>query len=134
MTAVPAAQRWEIEDLYSRYNHAVDRFRADEFAELFASDGYFESSARHEGREALRAFVVAREARLADAEVINQQHWTSNLVLNVRGDRASAECYLMRLGTDGNTGKTTLLGTGRYIDELVRIDGNWLFASRKVRQ
>lgn len=132
--AYQAALRWEIEDLYSRYNHAVDRFQADEFVELFAPDGYFESSSRHEGREALREFVAARKARLADAEVTNQQHWTSNLVLRIRGNHVSAECYLMRIGTDRATGNAIVLGTGKYIDELVQIDGIWLFASRKVQQ
>lgn len=127
-----ASQRWEIEDLYSRYNQAVDRFQAAEFADLFAPDGWFESSARHTGKESLRAFVVAREARLADSDVTDQRHWTSNLVVDFKDGHAEAECYLMRVGTERATGTVRILGTGRYVDRLVRIDGRWRFASRKV--
>jgi hypothetical protein len=56
-------------------------------------------------------------------------HWSSNPVIDIDGDRATAETdmIVVKRGDDGRT-KITL--AARYRDRLARHEGRWLFTSR----
>lgn len=115
-----------IQQLYARYNHAIDFGDAEAWAECFTPDGVFASSARREtvGREALRAFAEAFSRQMKG------RHWTNNLVVEGDGDEASGRCYLALyvLGEGG----ARLMTTGVYHDELVRTAQGWRFRRRDV--
>ena len=58
----------------------------------------------------------------------------SNVLVDVDGDRATSECYVMafaRVRTDDGTGDS--LTTARLLDRLERRDGRWGIAHRQLR-
>ena len=122
-----AEDQLAIQQLYARYNHAIDSGKADAWAETFTEDGVFASSASGTttGREALRAFATAFSSRL------KARHWTNNLVLEATPDGAKGTCYLMLLRlSEGQPASP--IATGIYRDDLVKGAQGWRFAKRDV--
>lgn len=116
-----------IQQLYARYNHAIDSGDAQGWAACFIPNGSFTSSASGSlsGSDALASFAAGFAARL------KARHWTNNLVLEAEGTGAAGKCYLMLLRlAEGQP--ASVLATGIYDDHLVKRDGAWLFASRNV--
>ena len=114
--------RLAIQDLAARYNVAIDSGDAEAWAATFTPDGSFESGGRtHQGTEALTAFAKGFAERMAGA-----RHWNNNILVEGEGDQASLHCYLL-LMRGGQ-----VVTSGRYEDTLRRVDGRWLFASRRV--
>lgn len=121
-----ADDRLDIQDLYGRYNHAIDFGDAEGWAACFTADGVFSSAqGSFSGPEQLAAFAKGY------ADNIKGRHWVSNLVIEADGDGAKAKCYLVlyRLGGEGGP---SILTTGVYNDVLVRDGGAWRFKSRTV--
>lgn len=119
--------RLAIQDLYSAYNHAIDYGDADAFGACFTADGSLDTGHGDPtvGTEALTAFVA----------VVNQmmpgmRHSISNLLLEGDGDAATGRAYLWsyRAGASGHD----VVLTGRYTDELRKVDGAWRFAVRTL--
>ncbi|PFG73047.1 nuclear transport factor 2 family protein [Tepidiforma thermophila] len=117
-----------IQQLYARYNHAIDSGNGAAWAACFTPDGRFSSaSGTFEGREQLEAFGNAFATRM------KARHWTNNLVLDGDGETASGSCYLMLLRlAPGEQPPASILVTAIYRDELVRTAEGWKFASRTV--
>ena len=114
--------RFAIQDLIARYNHAIDGGTPEDWAATFAPDGTFESRGEfHAGTDALVAFARGFQERLPGA-----RHWNNNLVIEGDGDEASTKCYLMLWHEGAPVSEST------YVDTLKRIDGQWRFTSRKV--
>jgi len=121
--------RAEIQDLVVKYFVAADDDDLDAIGALFAPDGKFELGGGAEpvsGRENVKAFV--KDFRAPMGPTIHTPDYT--LVQSVNGDRATA---LSGAHLELARGGTTLWGAVRYEDELVRIDGTWLFASRAMK-
>jgi 3-phenylpropionate/cinnamic acid dioxygenase small subunit len=121
-----ADDRLAIQDLYGRYNHAIDFGDAEGWANTFTADGTFESGrGSFSGADALAEFARGYAAQMKG------RHWTNNLVVDADGDGARGKCYLIlyRLGGEGGP---SVLTTGVYHDELVRDGSTWRFKSRKV--
>ncbi len=115
-----------IQQLYARYNHAIDFGRAEEWANCFTADGVFSSGAAGEytGRDALTEFAKGFSSR------IKGRHWTNNLVLEADGDGARGSCYLQLLRLGGES--PVIMLTGVYEDALVRTPEGWKFSRRTV--
>lgn len=65
---------------------------------------------------------------------IATQHRISNLSIEVDGDTAKAECYVMAFHVeDGDDGKVLHTFNGRYIDHHEQRDGVWKIAKRFLR-
>jgi hypothetical protein len=115
-----------IEQLYARYNHAIDFGDAAGWAACFTGDGTFSSATGNfAGTEQLTNFAAGFASRL------KARHWTNNLVIEPDGDAAKGTCYLMLLRLGEGT-PASILTTGVYTDRIVRVDGAWKFASRSV--
>ena len=66
------------------------------------------------------------------AAMVLTRHVVTNTIIHVDGDRAGSECYVtvtLRLERDGTL--IDILGGGRYIDTLERIDGAWAIQHRQ---
>lgn len=114
-----------IQQLYARYNHAIDFGDADGWAACFTEDGVFSAPGTEvAGRESLRTFAADFSTRM------RARHWTNNLLIDGDGDVARGRCYLalLRLGEEG----VRIAATGRYEDELVRAGEGWRFRRRTV--
>jgi hypothetical protein len=125
-----ALQRLEdqlaIRELVARYNYAIDEERPEEWVATFVPDGTFESTAlgTHSGADALLAFAKGYIA------AFEGRHVTSDFVVTVNGDDATARCYL--IAVNAKTAPPSILTTAVYDDVLRRTPDGWRFVHRKV--
>jgi len=136
-----AEDRAQIEDLQARYMFALDFRDADSYAATFSTDGVLDYGAGAvRGRDAIRNLIAGLNKR-AEAEAAKDtsglrpaagRHNIANIVLQIDGDKASGRAYWFHMGNN-NPGRTAVLDSfGHYEDEMVRVDGKWLFSKRKI--
>lgn len=125
----------EIQQLYARYNFAIDLRDVETWLECFTVDGSLGMAVKEgdatpppvtTGRDALRAQVQVIAASRAAAGY----HWNANVHLTTSETGATGRCYFMLVRPKEGGGELSL--TGYYQDELVRLDGRWMFRSRRV--
>jgi hypothetical protein len=122
--ALSAQDQAEIQQLYAKYNHAIDSGEAEEWAATFTPNGVFNE--RFTGREALIGFVNNWKA-----SGLVRRHWNSNLLLTGDSRRARGSVYLMLMNV--GVKPAAVLATGMYVDELVKTDAGWRFERRVVK-
>ena len=127
--ALSVEDQLAIQQLYAKYNHAIDSGNGAGWAATFADDGVFSSATgTFTGSEQLSGFASAFPARL------KARHWINNLVVEGDGPKATGSCYLVlyRL-TPGEQPPASVLTTAIYNDELAKApDGQWRFTKRTV--
>ena len=118
-----------IQQLYARYNHAIDSGKADAWAACFTPEGTFESpQGVFTGNEGLIGFAKGFHAQMKG----KARHWTNNLVIEGNGGTASGTCYLV-LNMGGEPGKPpSAAAAGIYLDQLAKQAGEWKFTRRAV--
>ncbi|MBV9785450.1 MAG: nuclear transport factor 2 family protein [Acidisphaera sp.] len=126
------AERFDIDDLFTRYAAAIDRGDVGEIVACFVPDGWLDSPivGRYEGPDGIRAFAEMN-ARAVHERGVRMRHVISNLRIDIEGDRGRATCYLLDIVT--RDGVSELLSPGEYDCELIRTAEGWRFASRIVR-
>jgi SnoaL-like domain len=115
----------EIEQLYARYNIALDSGDAEAWVATFTPDGTFNTSS---GREGLLKFAKEWHEKRNGA---NRRHWNSNLRLMGTPEGAEGSVYLMLL--DVSTRPASIALTGMYSDTLVKTADGWRFKKRQVK-
>jgi hypothetical protein len=116
-------ERALIENLQARYLFALDFKDHDLYVSTFTPDGILDvGNGPVVGREAIKAAV---------ANMPGGRHHITNLVLRIDGDRATARAGWMHTGKNAE-GRMTIGGFGHYEDDLVKVDGEWLFARRRI--
>lgn len=124
--------REAIHALLMAYRRHLDARDFAAFARLFARDGEWHGGSGHErGPAAIQAMLEERIGPRVEAPGPTHFHVVGNERIEPDGDRAGATStwMLLRRG-DGDVPELVLLG--RYVDELVREDGEWRFASRQA--
>jgi hypothetical protein len=114
----------EIQQLYAKYNHAIDSGNSEEWAATFTPDGVFNN--RFTGRDALIGFVNNWKVNGT-----SRRHWNSNLIVTATAQGAKGSVYLMLL--DVSIKPAGVLSTGVYSDELVKTAEGWRFKTRAVK-
>lgn len=118
-----AEDRALIENLQARYLFALDFKDHDLYVTTFTPDGILDvGNGEVIGREAIKAAV---------ANMPGGRHHITNLVLRIDGDHAIARAGWLHTGKN-NEGRMTIGGFGHYEDDLVKVDGEWLFAKRRI--
>jgi len=118
----------QIQQLYARYNHAIDGGQADAWAATFTADGVFNSGqGEFTGTAALAQFAGG----FANQFKGKARHWTNNLVIDDAPGGAKGTCYLA-LYMLGGEGGPKILVTGIYRDELAKGADGWRFTKRAV--
>lgn len=140
-----AQDRAEIEDLMARYLFAMDYNDFDTYAETFTEDGTLEfARGAVTGRENIRAAAKGFKEAVAgiytdvDGNPAILRHVLCQSVIRVEGDKAWHTGFWFETANDGPreaSGRfTPTLGTfGIYEDELMRVNGEWLFAYRNIK-
>jgi SnoaL-like domain len=130
-----AEDRAAIEDLQARYLFALDFHDPDLYVSTFTQDGVLDyGSGEVKGREAIKD-VITRMPSPAKAEGLRPaaaRHNISNVVIKVDGNKAAGRSYWFHYSNDNPQRRGVFDGFGHYEDELVKIDGKWLFAKRKI--
>ncbi|HJQ85048.1 MAG TPA: nuclear transport factor 2 family protein [Candidatus Binatia bacterium] len=127
MSQLSADDRVAIAEIMGRYCHALDLGRWEEFPHLFTDDCRLDFGTLmgvFEGRDGVARFVETMRAL-----GLFMRHYTTNLVVRGDGERARAESYVLAVtGPPGSSSQTT----GRYEDELVKVDGRWRIRIRRA--
>jgi hypothetical protein len=115
----------EIQQLYARYNIAIDAGDAEGYAATFTPDGIFNQFVGH---DALVNFAKMWREKLNGA---TRKHWNNNLQISGNSKEASGFVYLMLL--DIGTKPASILTTGTYTDSLVKTKDGWRFTKRTTK-
>ncbi|MGC2332088.1 MAG: nuclear transport factor 2 family protein [Candidatus Acidiferrales bacterium] len=135
-----AQDRLQIEKLMWQYTRALDTENADAYAATYAPDGQFGSGAKAvKGRDALKKMIADFRQGNAAAEAKGQKrpvmyHMEMNSYLEFTDkDHARLQAYWQTVfAGQGPNVPVRVAAAGREIDELVRMDGQWLIQSRDV--
>ncbi len=120
-----AQDNFEIQQLYARYNNAIDNGDAEGWAATFTPDGVFNTFSGH---DALVGFVKMWREKLGGA---TRKHWNTNLQISGDSKEATASVYLMLV--DFGTKPASILTTGMYSDSLVKTKDGWRFTKRTTK-
>ncbi len=119
-----------IRRLAALYARAVDRNEPETMAGLFAADAVLEGPGFvMRGREELRAIPGMLQGMYN--RTLHQVHQQT---LRVDGDSAEAETYCTanHVTDKGGGAAENLVWAMRYLDQLRREDGRWVFVRRRV--
>ena len=124
------SDRLELQDLVTQYADIIDRKAFSELNTIFTDDAIID----YEATGALKCSVKEMIAFLTEAMSLfpNHQHLVSNTHFKVDGDTATGRvmCFNpMEMAVEDGT-QTFILGIW-YVDEFARINGRWLFTSRR---
>jgi hypothetical protein len=129
-----------IEDLQARYLFAFDFGDPQGYAETFAPDGILDFGwGETKGREAIAKFIADGRKRTEEARAKTEagkrpnvgRHIINNIVVKIDGNKAHGVAYWSHM-TSGPDGRGGVDFFGHYEDDLVKINGEWLFARRRI--
>ncbi len=136
-----ARDKDEIEHLAWRYARALDTFNAEAYVSVYTPDGSFGPT---KGRDALFKMIDAfnhppapaagAPAAAAPAAPPGLLHMETNHWIEFKDkDHAIYHYYWLTIGKPAKQGDPTrVLAAGNGYDEVVRLDGKWLFKSRNI--
>jgi hypothetical protein len=114
----------EIQQLYAKYNTAIDGGDAESWAATFTPDGTFNKSVGH---DALVQFVNMWHGGMG----ATKRHWNSNLVITGDGKEAKGTVYLLLI--DVGAKPPGIFAAATYSDALVKTKDGWRFTKRETK-
>jgi ketosteroid isomerase-like protein len=135
-----AEDRAQIEDLQARYMFALDFKDADTYASTFTEDGVLDYGPVVKGRDAIEKMINDMAKRAADDAAkdtsgkrpVIGRHNISNIVIKIDGDKATGRAYWFHYSNNDPERTGKLDSFGNYEDEMVKVNGKWLFSKRKI--
>jgi len=134
-----ADDRAEIENLSNRYMVALDAGDIETVLATWADDGVLDWVRGVEvGKEAIRKamsnFAGGIKENIPEGATSRPRtrHQIVNHVIDVNGNTAKTTAYWFALTNKTPQHDAQLFYFGHYEDELVKINGKWLFKKRKV--
>jgi len=127
--------RAAIEDLQARYLFALDFHDPDLYVSTFTEDGVLDyGSGEVKGRQAIKDVIAKMPNPRATAGLrpAAARHNISNIVIKVDGNKAVGRSYWFHYSNDNPERGGVFDGFGHYEDELVKVNGKWLFTKRKI--
>ena len=118
-----------IRDLMARYARGVDGRDPELIASTLTSDAYANYGEWDgKGRDNIVNWIM----RPSDSH-FRSTHFMGDQVVQLDGDSAEVETYAVAFGVHDVEGASTVVITGlRYVDEMVRQDGQWLVRHRML--
>src|SRR5689334_9879924 len=134
-----ADDRAEIENLSNRYMVAVDAGDIETVMSTWAEDGVLDwvggvENGKAAIRKAMSNFGGARAVTIPEGATSRPRthHQIINHVIDVNGNTAKTVAYWFAMTNNTPQKDVQLLYFGHYEDELVKVNGKWLFKKRKV--
>ena len=126
MGTTNAEDTLKIQQLYAKYSDAIMRFDTEAFGALWAEDGFwFLLGKEYKGKETI---IQAYSNTVAAADFV--MHLAISPVILLNGDKAKVRSQVQEIVHFSGGGAVIILGN--YNDELVKVDGEWLFADRRI--
>ncbi|HKE84844.1 MAG TPA: nuclear transport factor 2 family protein [Vicinamibacterales bacterium] len=131
-----AEDRAAVEDLQARYLFAMDFGDPDLYVTTFTEDGVLDiGNGEIRGRKAIHD-VIAKIPNSRTTEnglrPASGRHNISNIALKVNGNKATGRAYWFHYSNTNPERKSVFDGYGHYEDELVKVNGQWLFSKRRI--
>jgi hypothetical protein len=135
-----AQDRAQIEKLMWQYTRALDTANPDAYAATYTPDGQFGTGAKAvKGHDALKKMIADFRQSGAEAAAKGQPrppmyHMEMNTYLEfIDKDHARVEGYWQTVfAGQGPNVPVRVAAAGREINEIVRLNGQWLIQSRDV--
>ena len=133
--------RARIEDLQARYLFALDFFDMDTYVSTFTEDGIldiveYQVQGHEEIRKALEESRPVFDQSAGDAPEgpyrPTGRHNITNIVLKIDGDKAVGRAYWFHYGNNNPERSAAVDAYGHYEDEMVKVNGQWLFSKRVI--
>lgn len=131
----PLEDRLAIRELMNSHAHGVMTKDPEIWGSIWADDAFWElpeypDLGGFDGKEAIvSAWTASMEVYGLDDMAKPMVFFMEPGSIEVDGDKAKATAYTHELYQHPET-KKLVRGTGRYIDELEKRDGKWLFVRR----
>jgi hypothetical protein len=118
--------RLKIADMLTRYSRGIDRCDIDTLLQTFWPDGTCDY-----GSGVINAHEWSRNTVEGLKRMLRTQHATSNMAIDIDGDKARSETYCQAYHeVDGPDGRVEMVVGGRYLDRIEKRDGVWKVFSR----
>jgi hypothetical protein len=114
----------DIQQLYAKYNWALDSGDSEGYASTFTPDGVFNTNVGH---DAIVKFADTFHAGLG----AHTRHWNTNLMILPTAEGATGQVYLVLV--DFGTKPATIVTSASYSDELVKTAQGWRFKKRATK-
>jgi uncharacterized protein (TIGR02246 family) len=115
-----------IQQLYARYSDAIMRNDAETFGSCWSDDGYWLLLGNeYRGKEAI---VEAYSNSVKGTDFI--LHLAMSPLVSIDGDKAKVRSQVQEILHFSGGGAMLILAN--YNDELQKVDGQWLFAARRI--
>jgi hypothetical protein len=128
--------REEIEQLLWRYTRALDSFDPEAYVATYTEDGSFGAVKGHDALHKMMVdFRVGRENQAEEGNPpAPMYHATENSWTEfVTRDHVRHHAYWVTyFGANGPDSPARMVAVGRSVDDIVRINGQWLIQSRNV--
>jgi SnoaL-like protein len=117
----------EIQQLYARYNFAIDANEAENMTATFTDDGEFYAGTvvNGLGHDGILKFMRSRNRH-------GVRHWNSGLVINGTQDQVKGAVYLLTVNVEVKP--PALIEAAKYDDTLVKTPQGWRFKKRVVNK
>ena len=124
--------KFAIEELIAKYNQSLDRGDYQTWIDCWTDDAVLDGVGQLlHGKAKIQAFADSYEDSTR-SKMNGLKHFTVNVLSTITGDRATSSSYLQLVKTTDKGVK--IIFTGRYEDELRRVNGHWQFSRRKLHQ
>lgn len=133
-----AEERALIEDLQARYLFALDFGDVDKYLATFTEDGVLDvGEGEWCGHDEIRRVITSMPKPEDDPPNPKRRppagrHCIVNAVIKVEGNKAWGRAYWFHMMNDNPERSATLTSYGHYEDEMVKVNGKWLFRKRKI--
>jgi len=115
-----------IHQLYARYSDAIMRNDPDTFGSCWSEDAYWLLLGNeHRGKEAI---VEAYCNSVGSTDFV--MHLAMSPLISINGDKAKVRSQVQEILHFSGGGAMIILAN--YNDELHKVDGQWLFADRRI--
>jgi hypothetical protein len=135
LTMATLLDRVQIEDLLTRYYYDLSKGKAHELSEYFTEDALLDvdgTLAKGHAQIAKLYQPPAGEKREASAQRRRGHMLLNNPVINIDGDKATAEVIWTGVMNEGVGKPPGLYEQGREYSELRKVQGRWLISKRCI--